>query len=98
MKVSVTLEDIRLGKKRNPCWCPIALAIRRASGLKSPIDAEPDEAISDDSRRCEVGGRTVALRGKVYSLPLEAMFFVAEFDRGNQVSPFEFELTKEVTR
>lgn len=74
IRIDVTDEDIRLGKRFSETSCPIARAARRA-GIKDPLVVM---GIYSD--------------GKHYCLPLAAQDFVHDFDHGNPVDPFSFEI------
>ena len=76
MKIEVTAEDIKNGKKLNCFWCPIALAVSRSANT-------PD---------CWVDNTRVEIRGMIYQLPREAGQFIVDFDKGARVEPFSFEL------
>lgn len=79
VKVRVTQEDINLGESRNCRWCPVALAMWRATGkrwLVSPISMTVAD-INDSGSVC---------------LPHIAYLFVLDFDAGRPVQPFEFEV------
>lgn len=78
LKVEVTADDIASAKPRDLCWCPIAIAIRRAIG-------DPSEVVS-------VANFGVAIGDGRAGLPLEAVDFIKAFDSGKPVKPFAFEL------
>ena len=81
MKIVVTAEDIKKGAKKNKCLCPVALAIRRATGRAVAVlpmvawikHYWPTQMIS-------------------YPLPQVAQDFILNFDEGEDVEPFEFEV------
>lgn len=75
IKVTVTKEDIRRGIREDPESCPIARAVRRATGRRF---VAVDEAITFDSTR------------EVYNLTPQADQFINDFDRGDNVKPFKF--------
>lgn len=83
MKISVSERDIAAGKRGECCQCPLALAILRASKREFV-------AVSCAS----------VLLDTCYEVPLpdEAMQFVKDFDMGENVSPFEFELPLEALK
>jgi len=57
IKISVTAEDIRDGEQNTPCFCPIALAIKRAI---------------PDFKMLGVGKTEVNINNRRYTLPLIA--------------------------
>ncbi len=77
MKIKVEQSDIDGGARCNGNHCPIALAIKRA--IKS-----------DDVCVGVIDGR-IGLREIL--LPPAAIDFVAQFDLGKDVTPFEFEIS-----
>lgn len=77
--IKVTQDDIRRGKPIDPCGCPIAIAIHRATG-----DAN-----------LRVGGEhlwttTQDCFGWQVPLPPDALAWRRAFDRRERVSPFTF--------
>ncbi len=81
MKITVTQEHIDGGVKDSPWACPIARALPRAP-------AGYDYEVFED--RVHLWS---SREGARYSyLPEEARLFVAKFDNGEAVEPFEFEL------
>ena len=81
--VSVTQEDIAAGEPCEALSCPVAIAIRRATGLRTYVD-EDTIALGERYR----GGPFVV------SLPPppEVTRFVDRFDHRRPVSPFTFTL------
>lgn len=49
MTINVTAEDIAVGERNNCGWCPVALAVRRATGEQAWV--HPD-ALIVRGRRC----------------------------------------------
>lgn len=76
IKISVTAEDIANGKIAEAYECPISLAIGRALGTNG----------------VGVCGSWIDLNGKHLEISELAANFVSEYDYGNFVEPFEFEL------
>lgn len=77
MKVSVTEQDIKEGEKGN-CWhCPVALALKRATGREVSV------------RALNWGFKDGA---GFYDLPQSARLFINEFDRWGKEEPFSFEV------
>lgn len=76
--VEVTRGDIANGRRGVPCDCALALALSRAIG----------HAVS-------VGSATFAFidgRAEYFLLPEHACIFVRNFDEGEPVSPFAFDI------
>jgi hypothetical protein len=82
MKIHVTEEDISEGVKQSSRSCPIARAICRVYSEESRRN-----------RRFSVADIYVLVNNtsKVF-LPATAITFIARFDRGMDVQPFDFEL------
>jgi hypothetical protein len=97
ISIQVTEEDIKKGKRKDACACPIALALRRLlprryhahvskrfiSGCDGPMNNQPTRG------------------GKVrYCLDVKtpdvARDFIKRFDRGLLVEPFEFLIPNQV--
>lgn len=76
MKITVTKQDISRGIPKNFRRCPIARAIRRATGIKD-VKALPGYA---------------SVLGRYTHLPLVATDFIYRFDAGVDVEPFTFSL------
>lgn len=76
MRIAVTEQDIKEGRQGSYLSCPIALAIQRTTEARSVL----------------VGRRTANVDGTVFVLPASAEFFVGDFDAGESVEPFEFDL------
>lgn len=79
--IRVTEEDIGTGLTGNPWHCPIAKAVDRLTTLMPEVNY----------------GSVCLYRNYeiVYcaDLPVEARLFIGNFDAGNPVAPFTFELT-----
>jgi hypothetical protein len=75
LTVNVTAEDIEKGERGNPCFCPIAQAVRRELDLWIPPQV---------SEFCMI------VRSVAFRLPDTARKFVDDFDRGRDVEPFKF--------
>jgi hypothetical protein len=88
--VSVTAEDIRSGKPRDPDKCPIVLALRRRFKSYKVINVSKDEVFF---ARRENGP------GEWYCLPEVAVEFLSRFhgDGREVVEPFTFEISRPVT-
>lgn len=73
--VDVTADDIRLGVRSSACECPVARAVKRATG-KQTVRVTPG-AIT-------IGGMTVLnTTSKIYD-------FIVAFDAGKMVEGFDF--------
>lgn len=80
MRIKVTQADIAAGDRQMCYACPVALALRRATGYDwwvSRLRAVPYPG--------GFGGRAVRL-------PRAASAFIADFDDGWPVAPFAFDL------
>lgn len=84
MRIEVTQEDIDTGVARDCRACPVALAVRRATGQSARVVVNADEIILRDST-------TGLLLGWI-KMPPDVAKFVADFDRGRPVSPISSEL------
>lgn len=76
MTISVTQEDIDQGTACNPFCCPIALVLRRIR----------------PRGRVSVGPLGVSMQAQYQPLPPAVCDFIAKFDLGQTVSPFQFDL------
>jgi hypothetical protein len=82
MRIEVTQEDIDNGTKGRCRLCPIALAVRRATG-------SPDAWVDDTHI---MWGASWGAWDGVAMTPRSAWSFMASFDSGQDVQPFSFEL------
>lgn len=85
MKINVTSNDIQRGKAGEPCWCPVARAIRRA-GRAHKI------RVSADEERISIGYSRIGKQSISVSTPPKVSRFIAEYDMCIPVEPFTFEL------
>lgn len=76
MKVSVTTEDIKQGKRVSCRECPVALAVKR---------------IFQDEDNVSVA-IYIRVGGVMYEYPEEVVDFICNFDKGSLVEPIEFEM------
>lgn len=77
-KVIVILNDIKKGDSYVASSCPVARAIRRATG----------------KRRVLVSGTEYTIASQQYrDLPKKAIIFIKRFDAGLKVHPFSFYVT-----
>jgi hypothetical protein len=80
MRVNVMARDIQFGEPK-PASCPIAIALRRHFGVgKVLVDCEVAEWWGEDGQYIRV------------DLPPEAGEFMYDFDGGDPVQPFTFEV------
>ena len=84
MKVKVLEDDIADGDPRTCVSCPIALALLAVDGVDFA-------SVGTKMARVRFAGRAEK-EFSIYRLPAEAIRFIAQFDRGNKVEPFEMEL------
>ena len=79
VSVDVTHDDIAKGLKSRPGRCPISIAVARAIGAQCNVYWD----------NMHVLGSSKA----VVSLPPAAKFFIQDFDSGEDVQPFIFEIS-----
>ena len=84
MRVHVTAEDIRDGKRRDEYECPVALACRRDMGAWS---------VAVMAHQMIVWQGTALDNSKRVETPGEVYEFIDKYDRRRKVAPFAFELT-----
>lgn len=82
LRISVTADDIKRGKRENTKWCPIACAVRKL-GKKKRIYVDQD---------------VITLGSVTYKMPQRAGNFVDLFDSGEKVRPFSFVAKKDSWR
>lgn len=80
MLIEVTADDIQNGLPSRCGFCPVALALARAAKR---------QCVHVDSACASVG------TNRWYTLPAEAIAFIAAFDQRQPVAPFAFELSVE---
>jgi hypothetical protein len=80
-QIDVTQEDIDNGIERSCGFCPVALAVRRATDKNASVDEEDMQVweFVDGLRRYEVA-----------TTPTEVTIFIKRFDRGMDVQPLSF--------
>ena len=97
MKIKIEQEHIISGEKKSCTKCPIALAFCAVGLCDARILFTRQRGVEDDPRYGYF--RTTVSFGppgnKVFSLPIECSDFVAAFDEGIPVVPFEFEFNTE---
>lgn len=86
MKIEITQEDIDQGQRHKPCLCPVALAVIRATGKREVYVHSSVIQILDISRLTGVKLQ------KSYRTSVEVNKFIVDFDYGQPVRPFTFEL------
>jgi hypothetical protein len=76
IETDVTEDDIKNGKKGDPCNCPVALSLKRVLGKGS----------------ITVGGSVLAVVNDDgffrYEIPVEIEKLIHEFDAGVEIEPF----------
>lgn len=77
MKIKVTQEHIDRGTKKACSTCPVALALREATGMECEVSTTIAFLPNNDNG---------------IPLPIDAKDFIRRFDAGTLVQPFEFEL------
>lgn len=77
--VVVTQEHIEQGTVQNRYHCPLALAIKEATGTKCGVGTK---LVYTESHSC------------LWSLPESAQRFVRRYDEGYPLEAFEFDLTE----
>jgi len=83
MKIHVTIDDIARGRRGSMDMCPVAFALARAFDLGvNCVRAFPDE-IKLYAGWCQVFKRPT---------PALVQTWIEKYDRGDRVSPFEFNL------
>jgi hypothetical protein len=80
VRIDVTADDIRRGRRDDALACPVALALDRATG--EPWGVDPKIMIE-------------ATYGRMAGTPPEVASFVCDFDAGREVAPFSFDLEVE---
>jgi hypothetical protein len=88
VKVQVTQEDIDNGTPGKPCSCPVALAVLRAFNVSGVYISVEPVYITFQPRYLS--------HHEYYATPSSVASFVAMFDTGFPVEPFEFELGEPV--
>lgn len=78
--VTVTQSDIKNGRRFDPCRCPVARALRRAS---------KERLVSAGAGFMFIGpkGRRI-----LWQTPPEVKAFIIDFDQKKGVQPFEFDM------
>ena len=79
MEFKVTKEDILNGEKNDPHNCAVALSIKRKIHGKKIV----------------VCGDGITIDNPIFVMPLIVSDFIKNFDAGNYVKPFSFELDLE---
>jgi hypothetical protein len=88
MRISVTQDHIKKGRKASCGHCPIALALKDA-GLKD-ISVESHHVTIHNGRKYIENGKECAYHRIL--VPYEVTHFIYDFDNGRKVETFEFEL------
>lgn len=88
VEVSVTETDIMFGKKGSCTQCPIAYAVKRATGRKRNVVVDGQYLTINPDRPCE----------QEMHLPKKARDFVIKFDSGKKVKPFKFGIPMDMVK
>ncbi len=83
-RVKVTASDIALGERDRSDACPVARALKHTLSV-------PYVQVGRNFAFLNVGDEGPSSR--IDPLPVEVQYFIATFDRGGFVQPFEFEVT-----
>ncbi|HYT44606.1 MAG TPA: hypothetical protein VEP90_19910 [Methylomirabilota bacterium] len=83
MIVIVTEDHIIRGRRYSASWCPVALAIREATGKETLVGVS--EVFIEDKEPY----------GTTYKLPEEVNRFTSDFDYSRKVYPLKFKLDLE---
>lgn len=89
MRIEVTAEDIKAGRRGASCHCPIAQSLRRA-GFKAPSVQPWNWGDSIDGHG-SFGYLDLDGNSQV-RLPFEAAEKARDYDEGRGMSPFAFDL------
>ena len=84
MKIRVTAEHIKNGQRGEPQACPVALAIKEATGIMWITVGPHDMSTMSESQ---------------LTLPVSVQKFIRAFDHGErkeEVVPFDFEIDFEI--
>lgn len=92
MKIEVTAEDIQNGTPNEMGCCPIALAVRRATGKPYVSVGAKNVEIGTFTQYTENGTKLGGGPENRLDLPNEATLFILDFDSGVTVQPFAFDL------
>ncbi len=82
MQITVTQQDINFGVQGGRCTCPVAVAIRRILAAPYYVLVYGKISLRRPSSRIT----------KRIDIPDSVRTFVTEFDRGNPVQPFDFDI------
>lgn len=83
MRIEVTQEDINNGRRKSCNACPVALAVKRATQARE---------VSIHEQVGYFAASSFVTHMDVFDLPSEAIEFIDNFDYGNSVRPFAFEV------
>lgn len=81
MKIKVLKRDIENGKKSSPCYCPVALAIKRYTKSKQVIVGKNEIIVS--------GKKAILDNAQAKKLQK----FITKFDKNKKVSGFYLEFS-----
>jgi hypothetical protein len=81
MLIKVTEDHIKNGRRGSACECPVALAIKEATGCQDVRVGTSRLTIKNLGDDCHD-----------FLLPEKVFNFIWGFDHGKKVAPFEFEI------
>lgn len=81
IKINVLKRDIEKGEEKDCEYCPVALAVKRATHHRVGVAGDVVEIYRG------------VYSTSYYSLPAKAINFIKRFDGGKSVKPFSFKMT-----
>lgn len=92
LRVEVTEEDIKNGKRDNCKKCPVVLALARTLGVKN-VDVRWYNADSQSLEEPYYGASfVIAYQSFSLKLPPEVGTKISKYDRSGEMQPFSFEV------
>ena len=89
MRIEVTEQDIRKAERGSACLCPVALALKRQLGDRWTVARWHVTFDRDDT-----GWRAENAEGGRLVLPVDVAERLEAYDRGEQMTPFAFEVSQ----
>lgn len=86
LKIRVTKDDIKQGKRQDLGYCPIALGLRRT--IEQQGGDVNIHSVKVDDDECKVTYTVM----RTFPTPAHAQKFINRFDNGDSVKPSEFTL------
>lgn len=84
MKIKVTKEHIKAGRRKSACYCPVALAVTEAVGSLAYVCQDRINTFKKDYNHDY----------QEYTATNEVAEFIHSFDNNGSPDPFEFELVQ----